>query len=424
MRTSWRRPLVVILAVLAAGSAAGTGCVSARMSDRQIDRSYLRGDYVQAVEYLEKGLKEQGEHGKDRLLYLLDLGVAQHMAGMFQQSIQTLHEADRLAEIKDYTSIAAEAATLLVSDNTKDFRAEEFENVLISAFLALNYAGLGQWDEAVIEARRVNRKLYMLITEGKRPYALSAFAEYFAAVLYEAEGEWNDALVSYKKARTLAPEWRQIGADWWRMARRLGMPDEMERAEQAYRVTREERKQWQEDYKHTSKKGGKGEVIVVFESGRAPLKHSHAHFHEIPVFVGRSAPPGETQLVVDDKDSASIAVLHDIEASAIQNLQEKYAGLIAKKIAGRVTKYAIGQGVRHATDSPLLGLAAEMLLVIADQADLRSWSLLPRDLALGRAWVEPGTRRVQLRLSGGRLTPEQTVEVVSGKKTIVFVREQ
>lgn len=399
-----------------------TSCVSARMSDRAIDQAYLKGDYSLAAEKLEAGLKEQGEDGRDRLLYLLDLGVTQHMAGLFEQSIRTLHEADQLAEIKDYTSISREAATLVVSDNTKDYRAEEFENVLISAYLALDYAGLGQWDEAVIEARRVNRKLYMLITEGKRQYELSPFSEYFAAVLYEAEGEWNDALVSYKKARELVPDWTQIGRDWWRMAKRLGMPDEMERAENACGLSREDVKQLQAEYRaERSKKSS--ELIVVFESGLAPLKHPHPHFHEIPVFVSRSAPLGPTELVVDGRDFSSVQVLHDVEKSAIQNLEQKYAALVAKKIAGRVTKYAIGQGVRKATDSPLLGFATELILLVADQADLRSWSLLPRDLALGRAWVAPGEHQVQLRLSDGTLTPVQQVTVQPGRKSLIFVRK-
>src|SRR4051812_46821822 len=101
------------------------------MSDHVSDRLFRDGDYDAAAESLRKGLASQGESGRDRLLYLLDLGLALHSAGKYEESNKLFLEADKLAEIKDYTSLAAEATTLLVSENTKDYKGEDFEKVLI-----------------------------------------------------------------------------------------------------------------------------------------------------------------------------------------------------------------------------------------------------------------------------------------------------
>src|SRR6185503_7847510 len=145
------------------------------------------------------GVTKQGENGRDLLLYLLDLGLSLHSAGRYEESNQAFLKADKIAEIKDYTSLSTEGATLLTSENIKDYKGEDFEKVLINTYLAMNYALMGDYENALVEARRVNHKLHLMVSEGQRKYKQNAFARYLSAVLYEAEGEWNDAYIDYKK---------------------------------------------------------------------------------------------------------------------------------------------------------------------------------------------------------------------------------
>lgn len=396
---------------------ASSGCLSARMSHREVDRAFYAHDYEGAAGHLSKGLEDQGPEGKDRLLYLLDLGIALHTAGKYDESIRALLEADKLAEIKDYTSLVAEAGTLFVSDNTKDYKAEDFENVLINTILALNYAAIGDFENALVESRRVNRKLYLMVTEGKRPYKLSPFAEYLTATLYESQGEWNDALVSYKKVRELAPEFPSLGMDLWRMAWRLRMSDEMERWAKEYNL--------EKDALTAAKaERGKSEIVVVFENGVAPLKRSHPILHEIPVFNARYNPVSQASVEVDGVARGSTRLLDDIEGTAIKNLEEKYAGIVAKKIAGRVAKRLASDALGRATKSEALGDLVNLVLLVADQADLRSWSLLPRDLQIARVTVEPGLHSVKVTPGGDGIGPlvERTVSVKPGQKVFVPFR--
>ena len=86
-------------------------CVSARMSDRAADRFFRQQNWKAALDDLKEGLKDE-EDGPDQLLYLLDLGLVAHTAGEFQTSNHYLLKAESIAEIKDYTSLANEAATL------------------------------------------------------------------------------------------------------------------------------------------------------------------------------------------------------------------------------------------------------------------------------------------------------------------------
>ena len=126
--------------------------------------------------------------------------------------------------------------------------------------------------------------------------------------------------------------------------------------------------------------------------------------------------------MVDGQPVMATAQLLNIEATAIENLDEKWGGLLAKKLAGLVVKEVVGDEVANVTHSPLLGFATKLALYASDQADVRSWNLLPKDIQVARFVVEPGTHRVQLVTVGGPPLPERTVTVAAGKKALLDFR--
>jgi hypothetical protein len=392
------------------------GCSSARMSDQESDRLFRSGHYEEATEHLKQGLKSQGESGRDLLLYLLDVGLSLHSAGHYEESVQVFLRADRIAEIKDYTSLAAETATLLTSENLKDYKGEDFENVLISAYLSMNYALMGKNEDALVEARRVNHKLELMVTQGKRKYKQSAFARYLSAILYEADRDYNNAYVDYKNTHDLDAHVPGLGSDLWRCALQLRMPDEMEHWDQEYHLTKEDHS----DASTLGPRSSKAEIIVLYENGISPIKRPNPVFAHLPKFYPRHNPVSQASIEVNGKIVGTPFTLENIEATAIANLEEKYGALIAKKVAGVVAKeslsYAIGR------ESPILGMLTRFALYASDQADLRSWNLLPKDLQLLRIVVDPGTYRVRARPSGTTPLPEKVIQVGPGKKAFVNFR--
>jgi len=396
------------------------GCVSARKLDTRVDDAFGRGDYAAATQYLEDGVKRQGEEGKDALLYLMDLGLTQHTRGDYGSSTRTLLKADQMAEIKDYTSLSREASTLLVSDTTKPYKGEDFEKVLINSYLALNFALQEDYESALVEARKVNRKLYLMVNEGKRNYQQSAFARYLSALLFESSGQFNDAYVDYKLTRELMPGWKRLGEDLYRMAYLLRMPDEMERWQKEYQLAEEDRQQALE---LTRGKPRPGELIVIFQNGISPVKVPNPDFHSVPMFRARRNPVRAAEVRVDGRYLGATEVLHDIESTAIQNLRDNTAGIIAKKIGGAFAKGMVGAGVARATKNEGLGELVNLVLYVADQADTRSWALLPRDLQILRAPLAEGDYDVEVHpVRSGRKPFRQRVKVTSGKRTWVNIR--
>ena len=378
---------------------------------------FRRGEYETAAKRFEEGAKKQEPNGDDLLLYLLDWGLALHQAGKYEESNKVFLRADAIADIKDYTSLADEAATLLTSDNIKDYKGEDFEKVLINTYLAINYTLLGKYEDALVEARRVNQKLYRMVNEGQRKYQQNAFARYLSAVMYEADGNWNDAYIDYQKTWELMPNYPGLGRDLWRLAWLSKMRDQQDRWDKEFNLTDADHQAG----KDLDPRKGQSEIIVIYENGISPKKYPHRTFWSIPVFKPRYNPVSQANVFIDGEDRGTTAILHDIEYTAIENLDEKYAGIIAKKLAGVVVKEVVADQIGKNTH-PLIGLGAKLFFYISDQADIRSWNLLPRDLQMFRVKVAPGKHTVKLDPVGSDTLPEKTVEVMAGKKVFCDFR--
>ncbi|MCC7440091.1 MAG: hypothetical protein IT285_00570 [Bdellovibrionales bacterium] len=402
------------------------GCMSSRMADSKSDRLFRDGRYAEAAERLRAGLKEEGD-GDDRLLYLMDLGLALHAAGDYAESTKVLLEADKLSEVKEYTSLSEEVGTLLTSETTKAYRGEDFEHVLISTYLAMNFALLGDFEGALVECKRVHRKLERMNSEGGRKYKQNAFARYLAGVLYEASGEIEDAQVDYRKTRELVGGFdggfRPLGLDLWRAAWLMRDPDAQARAQREYSL----READLTAARLFLPKSGLGQVVVLYENGISPIKRPNPDFVRLPRFYPRPNPVRAAGVTVDGREVGETYALHDIEATAIQNLEDKYAAMVAKRIAGVVAKEVVAHQIEKQTNSPLAGFLARVFFHASDQADTRSWNLLPRDLQILRFTAEPGEREVRLKPRGGWRSVDESqwvkrVSVKAGKTVFVNFR--
>jgi hypothetical protein len=398
--------------------ATGQACVSARVLDQEADRLFHDRKFGEAASHLEAQYKSRSEAARstgsdfeDELLFLLDWALALHTDGKYEESNAVFVLAEKHVWGNDYTSVTEEAGTLLTGENTKVYRGEDFEKILINVYKALNYALLGKGEEALVEARLVDRRLQALKRDGEKDYKQSAFARYLSGVLYESQREWNDAFVDYKKTHEIMPEFSVVGVDLVRIARRLGMSDQVER--------------WQKEFgldRSSVARAGGAEIVVIYQNGLSPRKVPREDFYSLPRF--RPYPDGvrSAEVTVDGDARGATAMLQDIESTAIQNLDERIAGMLAKRIAGRVVKEVAAAELERRTNNAAVGALARFILVASDQADLRSWSFLPRDLEILRVPVDPGHHEVRVRPNGRDELPPQSVDVKAGEKKLVNFR--
>lgn len=385
------RTLPLAFLVLFLAGCGGGGYLSATSGARS---DFYSGAFSESAAKLEKSAHTEG---KDQLLYLLDRATALHQAGAYEDSNADFLKADKLAEINDYTSLAAGATSIVASEEVGHYKGDEFEYVLISQYLAINYLMLGKLEDALVECRRVNQKLYRLVFEGKRHYNQNAMAKYLSAVIFETNGDWDDSYIDYQAVRGLSPGMPNLSEDLYRLAWRTKNREDMSKWISEYSIS-------DEDAKRIRDTASNPEAVVIVANGRAPRKEPNPQWEALPMFVSKDNPTdhvsvsleGEAPLVAHG-DARSYA-LYDVDSVAKQNLDEKYGPLLAKKIAGLVVKGAVAYEVGRNTD-PMLGYLLFRALNAADTADTRSWQTLPKDFQIARVRLPKGTGSYKLRIS-------------------------
>ena len=184
-----------------------SSCASAVHSQKvvqSLDNALASRDIDAALKIVEnpKNYKD-----KERLLYYLDAGMLHHYKGDWERSNELLELAESAIEQLQTKSLSRGAGSMLLNDNTLEYSGEDYEDIYINVFKALNYLNLDERDDAFVEIRRLDDKLgYLeqkhakmakeLLKDSKaeiKPKDLksrfhaSALARYLSMVMYEAD---------------------------------------------------------------------------------------------------------------------------------------------------------------------------------------------------------------------------------------------
>jgi hypothetical protein len=151
-----------------------------------------------------------------------------------------------------------------------------------------------------------------------------------------------------------------------------------------------------------------GDLFLIFQCGLSPVKHEISI--PIPVSDGLISiafpyySPVPTQLAraavsIDGRGFGVTEILSDIEAKQIRELIDQIPVLIVRQ-AIRAAIKATMLHVAQKEGGAWGGLAASLYNVFSEQADLRSWLLLPQNIQVLRAYPPEGTRAVRIDLLG------------------------
>jgi hypothetical protein len=398
--------LVLASAVLLSGCA---GDYVARTHG--VRRAYESESYEAALAQLD-AVAQHGT-GKDQLLVLLDRGMVLHAAGKWRESIQVLAEADRLAGELDTVSVSEEAGTLLTNERERAYRGEDFEKLMISVLQALNYAQLGQDEEALVEVRQVNERLEKMVVDEKKPYEQLAIARYIGGTLYEDQRDWDSAYIDYAKALEQEPGLGPLAEPLLRLAKKTGRLDEYERLRRRF-----------PDVRHEPLGPNEGQLVVVVEAGLSPEKEPadrRLESHEliqVPVYRDRSFPT-RARVWVGDTGQPAVTVTSLAEVARV-HLEDRIGRMLLKQVAAATVKAGLAAGAGALTRSQELGMLTFLVLNAMNQPDLRSWLSLPAEFQLARFRLPAGRHMVRLDAAGQHTTRE--VEVKPGRVHVVVIR--
>ena len=233
-----RRTLLAvgILVVLAAGCATYTAKLH-----------FLRPQLTDGAYDAALATVEKGTGSKDVLLAFLERGLILHYAGRFAESTEALAAAERTADDLYARSVSEGAVSLITNDMSISYRARPYEMAMVPYYRALNYLALGRRDDAMVEARKTSLMLAGFVdatikgiergdTGDLERTRNDPFMLYFSGMLYDWDGELNDAFIAYRNAATAYQDLRRLlgvapppslASDLERVSRRLGFGAEL-----------------------------------------------------------------------------------------------------------------------------------------------------------------------------------------------------
>jgi tetratricopeptide (TPR) repeat protein len=185
----------------------------------EVDELARSGQYEEAATMLTGEDRDVYYNDRDKVLYYLDVGMLYHYAGEYDESTEHLNEAERLIEEYFTKSISQAAATLLINDTKQDYAGEDYEDIYLNVFKALNFLEQDEFDPAFVEVRRIDNKLNLLedkyrgvaagynqaedtpmeFEPGETNFHNSALARYLSMVMYRAEGDYDGARIDKEK---------------------------------------------------------------------------------------------------------------------------------------------------------------------------------------------------------------------------------
>jgi uncharacterized protein len=387
------------------------GCASYQNKVEKARSLIADGDPKGASEILST---MSNQEGKDQVLYMLDYALALHEAGEYKKSIDTLIEVDRLAESKDYISLSRQAGSLFLNESMIQYKSERFENLLINAYLALNFTLLGDYENALVECRRLDEKLYKqkLDNEDNRK---NYYARYLSAMIWEAEKNWDSSYIDYNNAYKINPNHEYLKKDLIRAAWKARRPEELQKWEKmfpSYKLA---------DIKKESVNNG--EVIFIYQQGWIPRKYPRPENFRFPHLVRQASGFRQAIVEVDGKRQKPTEMLYEVGNEAIRTLDNDFNYLVAKKIIGVVAKEVMASQIRQKNE--LLGAIASIAMHAADQADVRQWSTLPDTFQITKLSLPPGKHKLIFFArgpAGESKIGESEVDVKKEKK--IFLTER
>ena len=437
------KPLRLFTAVAIASAVMIYSCATDYSREMRPVTSSLRIDRPDlAIEEFRENFTDST--GRDRLLYLMELGNLMRLAGDFQAAENLLLQADRLSDQQRGIELGQEVEAFLSSDLALEFRGADYEKVFINYCLAVSYASQNNMEDALVECRRVNDKLRVLnqdYEENKNRYSDDAFIRYFMGILYESAGDLNNALIAYRNSSSVydssyeadygLPAPRRVRSDILRLSSALGMQS----------IYQDYSSQWPRvSWENEGPDQDHGEVVVILEVGMIPARVEKSYTFVLNDRVYKVSLPAiansrrESWSVTLSSGNTRVSgfLAEDLTRIARKNLEDQAGRDIARSIARLALKAGVAEAgeqlVEELTEensgiSQVTGLLLSIFGAVTERADLRAWLTLPSQIFVARLRLPGGEHPVRVEVNGRIIFSEESMSIDPGEINLLFLRE-
>jgi hypothetical protein len=362
----------------------------------------MRDNLLSGRPDLARDTAEKKDQDEDDVLASLNKGMLRRMTEDYVGSNQIFEIAKQRMEALYGVSITDAAASITINDAVRAYKGDRYEQVLVHAYMAMNYLQLGKPDSARVEMLQADVKM---MEWGDQPDE-DPFVRYFAGVIYESLGENDQALVSYRKARDIYVATRDehmidvplmLRMDLLRLLAAQGMKDEYEKLRSELGLP---------DFEPAEHGSEYGELIVVLNSGLAPIRtetsimtfSSEVQGHvrvAFPVYATGPRPAKRARLDIGGR-RVELETVENIDRLAREALDEDMPAVMARAISRAVVKY---QSQKQANEQhALAGFLLTVTNLATERADTRSWTTLPREIQMARVMLPAGEHDVRIEI--------------------------
>lgn len=441
-----------------------TGCMTTRNEAFvEIDENARQGRFAKAAEELSGKNRDTYYSERDKVIYYLDVGMLHHYAGNYDESTRNLNEAERLIEEYFTSSVSQAATSLLLNDTVMDYSGEDYEDIYLNVFKALNFLEENDFDGAFVEIRRINNKLNLLedkyrglaeqynrsedaaveMEAGESRFFNSALARYLSLLMYRTEGDYDSARIDYQEMQEAFLQQQNIydfpmpvndsvlrrpdGAYLNVLAFAGRAP--VKRAHTLYVVTGDDQ------VTITTENESESGILIPrsYNTFYFPGVESGYRFKfQLPWMDLQGSEVNSIRVVVDGKPAGELQMIEDFERVALDTFQVRYPLIFLKTVTRTIVKGVVAakgtdelENAAYESGSPLLILlgllgsfATDVAVDASEQADLRLSRYFPAYAYTGEWDLPTGDHRVEIEyFRGGSLLYRDdlgTVEVTGG----------
>jgi len=431
----------LLLLMIAIAVYSSISCASSPAGYGKVDNAVEQDDFSLAVEQIKKG--QEGNvviyPEKNVISLYLDKGLLEHYAGNYAQSSEDLQNAERLIEEAYTKSISQGFLTYIINDNTRDYPGEDFENIYLNIFNALNYYNRGNIEGALVEIRKLSMnsgKLDLLARrydyrDPETGYSLSekinkdtgvrqmpetksvnfsnsALARFLCALFYQADGNEDSARIEFEQIP------RAFSANTNLYRHRIPFA-----IEQAQNVPE-----------------GKVRLNVLTFTGLSPVKEEQLILHDLPfrhpvlqitslklpVLIERPNKITRVEVIVEGEESFNLELLEDIGLVIQETYNARFSNILLKTYIRTIIKYTVADIAamevsrsQNELAGLLVAISARVALDASERADIRMSRYLPSKSYIGGINLDPGTYSVIINYYSGNniITYEQKDVTVS-----------
>lgn len=405
--------------------------------DNNLIKEAGEGNYEKITNSLRSAEEKGKFKEKDMVLYYLNQGMLFHYSGQYDSSNKYLTQAERKMEDLFTKSVSRIGASFLLNDNVLDYSGEDYEDIYLNVFKALNYLHLGKKDNAFVEINRVQNKLRRLTdkyVEYEKQVAASAkaqekgtppdvemgvvkfhnsvLARYVSMLLYLSDREFDNADIDRRKIREA---WSTQPGIY-----QHNIPDFIDESTinkanlQILAFTGFAPAKMSSDYYITTLWNALNITSTQPKPFSATLPwigmEPNYHFKfSMPYMAPYISFARKVVVEVDGIFAAELDLIESMEKVAIQTFEVKQpliyfktlSRAVVKGLAAAEAKKEIDKANRNSSDPNYLGtflakVAVDVAVDLTENADLRTSMFFPGNALASSVKVEPGIHDIKI----------------------------